>query len=70
MPLHVPCPLTDDEIALLQRYADGERALAICAAMAISYRSLKRRNHSIRAKLAVQSKAQAVVMAWRRGWIS
>jgi DNA-binding NarL/FixJ family response regulator len=62
--------LSAREIDVLQRMVRGESNRAIAVALHVSENTVKTHVSHIFAKLAVQSRAEAVVVALRRGLVS
>ena len=63
-------PLTERELEILKRVADGLTNAEIGYALGISAQTVKNHVTSILRKLAVNDRTQAVVLALRRGWLS
>lgn len=63
-------PLTNRELEILRRISDGMTNAEIGEALGISTQTVKNHITSILRKLAVNDRTQAVVTAFRRGWIS
>lgn len=62
-------PLTDRELEILKRMAEGLTNAEIGHALGISAQTVKNHVTSILRKLAVNDRTQAVVTALKRGWI-
>jgi len=63
-------PLTNRELEILRRVSDGMTNAAIGDALGISTQTVKNHVTSILRKLAVNDRTQAVVTAFRRGWLT
>lgn len=63
-------PLTDRELEILRKVSDGMTNAEIGYALGISAQTVKNHVTSILRKLAVNDRTQAVVTAFRRGWLS
>jgi DNA-binding NarL/FixJ family response regulator len=62
-------PLTDREAEVLRRMANGERNSDIAAALFVSEGTVKTHVHNILQKLGVQDRTEAVVWAFRHGFV-
>ena len=65
-----PCPLSNRESAVLQRLAAGGVSKQIAQDLEISPSVVRTHLHNIYRKLGVVDRAQAVLVADRRGWIA
>jgi HD-like signal output (HDOD) protein/DNA-binding CsgD family transcriptional regulator len=65
-----PCPLSNRESAVLQRLAAGGVSKQIAQDLEISASVVRTHLHNIYRKLGVVDRAQAVLVADRRGWIA
>jgi DNA-binding CsgD family transcriptional regulator len=63
-------PLTERELEILRKVSDGMTNAAIGEALGISPQTVKNHVTSILRKLAVNDRTQAVVTAFRRGWLT
>lgn len=63
-------PLTERELEILRKVSDGMTNAEIGYALGISAQTVKNHVTSILRKLAVNDRTQAVVTAFRRGWLS
>ncbi len=63
-------PLTERELEILKKVSDGLTNAEIGHALGISAQTVKNHVTSIRRKLAVNDRTQAVVRALRRGWLA
>lgn len=63
------CPLTDRELRLLARLADGAVYKQIAFELSLSVSTVRTHLHNIYRKLGVINRAQAVLMANEYGWI-
>jgi DNA-binding CsgD family transcriptional regulator/HD-like signal output (HDOD) protein len=64
-----PCPLSEREVRVLQRLADGDVYKQIARELAVSVSTVRSHLHNIYGKLGVLNRAQAVLLAAERGWI-
>jgi DNA-binding CsgD family transcriptional regulator len=64
-----PCPLTRIELEVLQGLADGLRYKQIAQKRGVTLSTIRTQVHYIIGKLGVQTGAQAVLAASKRGWI-
>ena len=62
-------PLTERERDVLRRMAQGERNADIAQALYLSEGTVKTHVHSILQKLGANDRTQAVVWAFRHGWV-
>jgi DNA-binding NarL/FixJ family response regulator len=62
-------PLSDREIGVLERIANGESNREIAEVLGISTQTVKNHISSILRKLSLNDRTQAVLYALRRGWI-
>jgi len=63
-------PLTGRELEILRKVSDGMKNAEIAQALGISAQTVKNHVTSILRKLSVNDRTQAVVTAFRRGWIT
>ncbi|HEV2108555.1 MAG TPA: response regulator transcription factor [Thermomicrobiales bacterium] len=63
-------PLTERELEILRKVSDGMTNAEIGFALGISAQTVKNHVTSILRKLAVNDRTQAVVTAFRRGWLT
>lgn len=63
-------PLTHRELEILRKVSDGMTNAAIGSALGISAQTVKNHVTSILRKLAVNDRTQAVVTAFRSGWLT
>lgn len=63
-------PLTERELEILRKVSDGMTNAEIGYALGISAQTVKNHVTSILRKLAVNDRTQAVVTAFRRGWLT
>ncbi len=66
---HLSEPLTDRELEVLERMAQGERNADIAKALYVSEGTVKTHVHSILQKLGADDRTQAVVWAFRHGLV-
>jgi DNA-binding CsgD family transcriptional regulator/HD-like signal output (HDOD) protein len=64
-----PCPLTGQELRILQRLAKGLVYKEIAQDLALSVSTVRTHLHNIYRKLGVGDRAQAVLFATQRGWV-
>ncbi len=64
-----PCPLSEREVRVLQRLAEGGVYKQIAGELALSVSTVRSHLHNIYGKLGVINRAQAVLLATERGWI-
>jgi DNA-binding NarL/FixJ family response regulator len=64
-----PCPLTSREIEILICLADGKVYKEIALELSLTTSTVRSHLHHIYHKLGVADRAQAVLLATRRGWI-
>jgi DNA-binding NarL/FixJ family response regulator len=62
-----PCPLRDDEVAVLSLLAEGLPLEIVARRLAVSERTLRRRTRAICDLLGVRATITAVAWAARRG---
>jgi len=63
------CPLTDKELLVLKRLAQGLVYKQIAECLGVSASVVRTHLHNVYAKLGVRDRAQAVLLADRRGWL-
>ena len=63
-------PLSERELEILRKVSDGMTNAEIAYALGISAQTVKNHVTSILRKLAVNDRTQAVVTAFRRGWLT
>ncbi len=66
----VDCPLSDRELEVLRRVADGQTDHQVATALHLSPHTVARHMTNIRTKLGVASRAAATATAFERGWLS
>jgi HD-like signal output (HDOD) protein/DNA-binding CsgD family transcriptional regulator len=64
-----PCPLSERELRVLERLAQGGVYKQIARELALSVSTVRSHLHNIYGKLGVLNRAQAVLLAAERGWI-
>jgi putative nucleotidyltransferase with HDIG domain len=64
-----PCPLSGQEVKVLQRLATGSVYKQIAHELALSVSTVRTHLHNIYGKLGVGDRAQAVLLATERGWL-
>lgn len=64
-----PCPLSSRELEVLVALADGKVYKQIAHDMSLSVSTVRSHLHHAYAKLGVPDRAQAVLLATKRGWI-
>jgi DNA-binding NarL/FixJ family response regulator len=64
-----PCPLSDRELRVLERLAEGGVYKQIAHELALSVSTVRSHLHNIYKALGVLNRAQAVILATERGWI-
>lgn len=63
------CPLTQRELEALRHLSEGMACKQIASELFLSTSTVRSRLHSIYSKLGVVDRAQAVIIAWERGWL-
>lgn len=64
-----PCPLSNRELSVLQRLADGKVYKQIAHELTLSTSTVRTHLHNIYGKLGAVDRAQAVLIATERGWL-
>lgn len=64
-----PCPLSQRELGVLQRLAEGKVYKQIAHELTLSTSTVRTHLHNIYGKLGAVDRAQAVLIATERGWI-
>jgi HD-like signal output (HDOD) protein/DNA-binding CsgD family transcriptional regulator len=64
-----PCPLSRRELSVLQRLAEGKVYKQIGCELALSASTVRSHLHNTYGKLGASDRAQAVIIADRRGWL-
>src|SRR3954453_21063362 len=64
-----PCPLSDREVDVLKRLAEGKVYKQIALELALSTSTVRTHLHNIYGKLGAVDRAQAVLLATERGWL-
>ena len=64
-----PCPLSDRELDVLKRLAEGKVYKQIALELSLSTSTVRTHLHNIYGKLGAVDRAQAVLVATQRGWI-
>jgi putative nucleotidyltransferase with HDIG domain len=64
-----PCPLSDRELDVLRRLAEGKVYKQIALELALSTSTVRTHLHNIYGKLGAVDRAQAVLLATERGWL-
>ncbi len=64
-----PCPLSDREVRVLERLAEGGVYKQIAHELGLSVSTVRSHLHNIYRALGVLNRAQAVILATERGWI-
>src|SRR3954465_15271232 len=64
-----PCPLSDRELDVLKRLAEGKVYKQIALELALSTSTVRTHLHNIYGKLGAVDRAQAVLLATERGWL-
>ncbi len=64
-----PCPLSSREVEVLKRLAEGKVYKQIAHELDLSTSTVRTHLHNVYAKLAAVDRAQAVLIATKRGWI-
>jgi putative nucleotidyltransferase with HDIG domain len=64
-----PCPLSDREVEVLKRLAEGKVYKQIAHELALSTSTVRTHLHNIYGKLGAVDRAQAVLIATERGWL-
>jgi len=65
-----PCPLSRRELGVLKRLAEGKVYKQIAAELELSTSTVRTHLHNIYGKLGAVDRAQAVLIATERGWLS
>lgn len=63
------CPLTDRELDVLRAGRRGETTAQIAGALSLAPGTVRNHVSAVLAKLAVETRQQAVLLAQQRGWI-
>jgi len=64
-----PCPLSNRELGVLQRLAEGKVYKQIAHDLSLSTSTVRTHLHNIYGKLGAVDRAQAVLIATERGWL-
>jgi putative nucleotidyltransferase with HDIG domain len=64
-----PCPLSDRELAVLRKLAEGKVYKQIAQELGLSSSTVRTHLHNIYGKVGAVDRAQAVLMATERGWL-
>jgi putative nucleotidyltransferase with HDIG domain len=64
-----PCPLSDREIEVLKRLAQGKVYKQIASELSLSTSTVRTHLHNVYGKLGAVDRAQAVLVATERGWL-
>jgi len=64
-----PCPLSDRELDVLKRLAEGKVYKQIALELQLSTSTVRTHLHNIYGKLGAVDRAQAVLLATERGWL-
>jgi putative nucleotidyltransferase with HDIG domain len=64
-----PCPLSDRELDVLRRLAEGKVYKQIALELSLSTSTVRTHLHNIYGKLGAVDRAQAVLLATERGWL-
>lgn len=64
-----PCPLSDRELDVLKRLAEGKVYKQIALELSLSTSTVRTHLHNIYGKLGAVDRAQAVLIATERGWL-
>jgi DNA-binding NarL/FixJ family response regulator len=64
-----PCPLSNREVEVLKRLAEGKVYKQIAHELELSTSTVRTHLHNTYAKLGAVDRAQAVLIATERGWI-
>ena len=64
-----PCPLSDRELDVLKRLAEGKVYKQIALELSLSTSTVRTHLHNIYGKLGAVDRAQAVLLATERGWL-
>ena len=64
-----PCPLSKQELRVLQQLATGSVYKEIARDLALSTSTIRSHLHNIYLRLGVGDRAQAVLFAAERGWL-
>jgi putative nucleotidyltransferase with HDIG domain len=64
-----PCPLSDRELDVLKRLAEGKVYKQIALELELSTSTVRTHLHNIYGKLGAVDRAQAVLLATERGWL-
>ena len=69
-PRHLdPCPLSSREVQVLRGLAQGKVYKQIAAELGLSTSTVRTHLHNVYGKLGAMDRAQAVLIATKRGWI-
>jgi putative nucleotidyltransferase with HDIG domain len=64
-----PCPLSDRELEVLKRLAEGKVYKQIASELSLSTSTVRTHLHNVYGKLGAVDRAQAVLVATERGWL-
>ena len=64
-----PCPLSERELEVLKRLAEGKVYKQIAHELQLSTSTVRTHLHNIYGKLGAVDRAQAVLIATERGWL-
>ena len=64
-----PCPLSDRELDVLKRLAQGKVYKQIASELSLSTSTVRSHLHNVYGKLGAVDRAQAVLFATERGWL-
>src|SRR4051795_3459076 len=64
-----PCPLSSREVEVLKRLAEGKVYKQIALELSLSTSTVRTHLHNIYGKLGAVDRAQAVLLATKRGWL-
>jgi HD-like signal output (HDOD) protein/DNA-binding CsgD family transcriptional regulator len=64
-----PCPLSDRELEVLKRLAQGKVYKQIASELSLSTSTVRSHLHNVYGKLTAVDRAQAVLFATERGWL-
>lgn len=64
-----PCPLSDREVEVLKRLAQGKVYKQIASELSLSTSTVRSHLHNVYGKLGAVDRAQAVLVATERGWL-
>ncbi len=64
-----PCPLSDRELEVLKRLAQGKVYKQIASELALSTSTVRTHLHNVYGKMGTVDRAQAVLVATERGWL-